>query len=71
MNGYVSPRTGLRFELETGQLTVFGRDGRPLRTVEEHVAEREAAERAAQEQWEKASKLAVKLRELGVDPDAV
>jgi Uma2 family endonuclease len=60
VNGYVSPRTGLRFVRETGQLTVFGRDGRPLRTAEELAAE---AERAA--------KLAAKLRELGVDPDTI
>jgi Uma2 family endonuclease len=71
VNGYVSPRTGLRFALETGQLTVFGRDGRPLRTAEELAAEREAAEREAREQRQKAAKLAAKLRELGVDPDAV
>jgi hypothetical protein len=71
VNGYVSPRTGLRFALETGQLTVFGRDGKPLRTAEELAAEREAAERAAQEQQKRAEKLAAKLRELGVDPDAV
>ena len=64
VNGYVSPRTGLRFALETGQLTVFGRDGRPLRTVEEQVAGREAAERTT-------AKLAAKLRELGVDPDTI
>ena len=57
VHGYVSPRTGLRFALETGQLTLFGRDNRPLRTAEEMAAERE--------------RLAAKLRELGVDPDAV
>ncbi len=78
VNGYVSPRTGLRFALETGQLTVFGRDGRPLRTAEELGAEREAAERTAREQRqradaeaERATKLAAKLRELGVDPDTL
>ncbi len=54
VNGYVSPRTGLRFLLERGQLTVLGRDGHPLRTVEEQVAGREDAERAAQEQRQKA-----------------
>jgi Uma2 family endonuclease len=54
VNGFVSPRTGLRFALETGQLTVFGHDGRPLRTAEELAAEREAAERTAREQQERA-----------------
>jgi Uma2 family endonuclease len=57
VNGYVSPRTCLRFALEMGQLTVFGSDSHPLRTAEEMAAERE--------------KLAAKLRELGVDPDSL
>lgn len=71
VNGYVSPRTGLRFALETGHLTVFGRDNKPLRTAEEQVAEREAAEREAEQQRQKAAALAARLRELGVDPDTV
>ena len=60
VNGLVSPRLGLRFAMALGELTVFGHDGRPLRTAEELAAE---AERAA--------KLAAKLRELGVDPDTL
>jgi hypothetical protein len=44
MNGWVSPRTGLRFVLESGELTVFGRDGRPLRSAAEIAEEREQAE---------------------------
>jgi len=55
VNGYVSPPTGLRFVLDTGNLTLFGSDGRRLLTIEERAAERE--------------RLAAKLRELGVDPD--
>lgn len=71
MNGYVSPRLGLRFVLETGELTVFGRDGRPLRSAAEMALERDEAERRAAEERERAEKLAAKLRELGVDPDKV
>jgi Uma2 family endonuclease len=71
MNGWVSPRLGWKFVLERGELAVFGPDGRQLRTAAEMVAERDAAERAAAEQRERAEKLAAKLRELGVDPDAV
>lgn len=54
VNGYVSPRTGLRFALNKGQLTVSGRDGRQLRTAEEIVAEREEAELAATRQEQRA-----------------
>ena len=63
MNGFVSPRLGIRFELTLGHLTVFAPDGRPFRSPAEVIAERdETAERSA--------RLAAKLRALGVDPDA-
>ena len=71
MNGHVSPRLGLRFVLDTGELTVFGHDGRQLRAPAEIAAERDAAERRAAEEMDRAEKLAAKLRELGVDPDKV
>ncbi|HEY1187138.1 MAG TPA: hypothetical protein VGE74_05740 [Gemmata sp.] len=71
INEHVSPRTGLRFSLDRGQLTLFGRDGKPLRTAGEQVAEREAAEREAEHQRQNATALAAKLRESGIDPDTV
>ena len=71
MNGFVSPRLGFRFVLDTGVLTVFGPDGRQLRTPTEIAAERDAAERKATEAEARAARLAAKLRELGGDPDAV
>jgi Uma2 family endonuclease len=64
LNGWVSPRLGWRFQLDTGELTVFGPDGRKLRDPAEIARERDA-ERA------RAERLAAKLRELGIDPDAV
>jgi len=78
MNGHVSPRLGLRFVLDAGELTVFGPDNRPFRSPAEMAAELDAerqraaaeAARVVQEQ-ERAAKLAAKLRELGVDPDKV
>jgi Uma2 family endonuclease len=97
--GWVSPRLGIRFVIEAGELTVFGPDGRPFRSPAELVAERDAAERAAAEAGRaaaeagraaaeagraaaeaaterdaaerRAANLAAKLRELGIDPDAV
>jgi Uma2 family endonuclease len=68
---WVSPRLGIRFALNTGELTVFGPGGQPFRSPAELAAERDAAERAAAEAKERAAKLAAKLRELGIDPDAV
>lgn len=67
----VSPRLGIRFELDGGYLTVYGPDGRPFLAPADLVAERAAAERAAEEERDRAARLAAKLRELGVDPDAV
>jgi len=64
VNGFVSPRLGVRFALDQGELTLFGPDGRLFRSPAEIAAERDAAER-------RAAKLAAKLRELGVDPDSV
>jgi Uma2 family endonuclease len=78
MNGYVSPRLGWRFVLDKGELTVFGPDGRQLRTPVEIAAERDAAEKRAEverkraeAERQRAERLAAKLRELGIDPDAV
>ena len=64
MNGYVSPRLGIRFAVEPDALAVFGPDGRPFRRPDEVAAERDAAEA-------RAARLAAKLRELGLDPDAL
>jgi Uma2 family endonuclease len=78
MNGHVSPRLGIRFVLGTGDLAVFGPDGRRFLSPAELVAERNTAERLAEEQRQRAEdeakraeKLAVRLRELGIDPNAV
>jgi Uma2 family endonuclease len=78
MDGFVSPRLGVRFEPGEGpdNLVIIGPDGRPLLTYAEVLEERDAAEqraarereRAAQER-ERAERLAAKLRELGIDPD--
>jgi hypothetical protein len=71
MNGHVSPRLGMRFDMKNGELTFIGRDGRPFRTPTEMAAEQQEAERRIAEEKERAAKLAAKLRELGVDPDKV
>jgi Uma2 family endonuclease len=53
-NGYVSPRLGIRFALSSGELTVFGADGRLFLSPADLVAERNAAERTALEQRQRA-----------------
>ncbi len=43
-NGFVSPRVGIRFLLERGQLTVYGPDGRQFKRPDEIAEERDEAE---------------------------
>jgi Uma2 family endonuclease len=78
VNGYVSPRLGIRFELRRGQVAVYHSDGsRFLSYVERGVQAEEArrkaeeATRQAESARDRAARLAARLRELGVDPDAV
>ncbi len=56
-NGWVSPRLGIRFDTGGPAVVVSGPDGERFRTFVEAGA--------------RADRLAAKLRELGVDPDAL
>jgi Uma2 family endonuclease len=81
----VSPRLGVTFVAGGPELVVRGPDGRPFLTFEEVIALRDRAEgravaaerRAAEAEGRavtaegRAAALAAKLRELGLDPDAV
>jgi Uma2 family endonuclease len=78
MNGWVSPRLGIRFDMSGAELRVFRPDNEPFRSHQEleqraTQAEREReAERAAREQAEQErERLLTKLRELGVDPETM
>ncbi len=64
MEGWVSPRLGIRFELEDAELVLARPDGRRFETFVELV-QRADAER------ERAERLAERLRALGVDPASV
>ena len=63
MNGWVSPRAGIRFELSDSDLRILGPDGRPFETYVDVV-------RRAEEERHRAERLAEKLRALGADPEA-
>lgn len=64
MEGWTSPRLQVRFGLSGRNLQLTGPDGTPFAGYLEVVNQRDA-ERA------RADRLAARLRELGVDPDAV
>ncbi len=73
MNGWVSPRLGLRFELRKDWLHIIGADGEEFLMIRERARRQQRAleesQRAAAKAEAERKKLAAKLRELGVDPD--
>ena len=77
MDGWVSPRLEIRFELQGGVLKIIGRDGKPFATYLELVQQRDQAtterDRIAREreaERERSERLAARLRALGEDPEA-
>jgi Uma2 family endonuclease len=62
MNGWVSPRLGIRFVTTEHTLEIYRPDGRKFELFRENVKRAAAAER-------KADALAAKLRAMGIDPD--
>lgn len=59
LEGWVSPRLGVRFELKSGELEIFGRDGRKFATYLELVEQRDREQRektAAQREKETAQR---------------
>jgi Uma2 family endonuclease len=83
MMDWQSPRTGIRFALEDGELVLFRSDGTRFETylelLERAEQERQRAEQErqraeqerqrAEQEYQRAERLAVRLRELGIDPD--
>ena len=87
MAGFVSPRLGIRFEPGDGpdNLRIIRPDGERFKTFQEVDAERnelaqqrdvvarqrDEAARQRDEAARREGRLAAKLRELGIDPDAI
>jgi Uma2 family endonuclease len=67
MNGYVSPRLGIRFDLSGPELVVRDPDGRPFLTCEELAAERDQAEQRAA----RTAELAMKVMRQAATPEEV
>jgi len=77
MNGWVSPRLGVRFELVDGELRLYRPDGTRFATYVELAAQeeqqRQEADKQRQEadnQRQRADRLAAQLRALGIEPEA-
>jgi Uma2 family endonuclease len=78
MEGWISPRLGVRFELGEDGLEIYQPDGEafvsPEELREERDFERQRAEEAvqrAEQESQRAERLATKLRELNIDPDRI
>jgi Uma2 family endonuclease len=71
MAGFQSPRLKIRFEPGDGpdNLKIIGSDGEPFLTYAELVKQRNADRQRAEEQTQRAERLAARLRELGIEPD--
>jgi Uma2 family endonuclease len=68
VQGYVSPRLGIRFDLSGPEMVVFGPDGQPFKTLTQVKAEMEQAQKRAeleQETADQARKRVKRMAELG------
>ena len=78
MEGWISPRLGVRFELGEDGLEIYRPDGEKFISYAELEADRalgrqhlqQEAQRAEQAE-QKSERLAAKLRELNIDPDSI
>ncbi|NJP11844.1 MAG: Uma2 family endonuclease [Leptolyngbyaceae cyanobacterium RU_5_1] len=78
IQGWVSPRLGIRFELEEATLAIYAPNGDRFLTPVELAAQRDQErQRADQERQradqerQRADRLAARLRAMGIDPDTV
>jgi Uma2 family endonuclease len=70
MNGWVSPRLGIRFEWDGGELKLFHPDGERFRTYVELAQAAEAERVRAETERARAERLAAQLRALGIEPES-
>jgi hypothetical protein len=71
ISGWVSPRLGVRFELTEEGLELYRPDGQKFLSYLELEEQRELAAQRAEQQAQRAERLAAKLRELNIDSDSL
>ncbi|MCS7310343.1 MAG: Uma2 family endonuclease, partial [Armatimonadetes bacterium] len=69
MQGWVSPRLGVRFTLEGVELVLYRPDGERFVPYVELRRRWEQAQREVEQERQRAERLAQRLRELGADPE--
>lgn len=70
VDGWRSPRLGVRFDLSSGDLRVIQPDGQPFATYVELVEQKDRERRRAEQERQRAERLAAQLRALGVEPSS-
>ncbi|HLP88140.1 MAG TPA: Uma2 family endonuclease [Nostocaceae cyanobacterium] len=69
IQGFISPRLGVKFEVVEGELQIYRPDGEKFLNYVELEQQRQLAEQQKQLAEEKAARLAERLRAMGVNPD--
>ena len=67
-HNWISPRLGIRFNMQEDTLVIYRPDDRPFLSFIEIDQLRQQAQQETQQARQHAEKLAAKLRELGIDP---
>jgi Uma2 family endonuclease len=70
MDGWTSPRLGIRFDMSGSELKIVGSDGQPFLTYQQLAEEREQTARQRDAERQRSERLAAQLRALGVEPEA-
>lgn len=71
MEGWVSPRLGVRFELGEAGLEIYRPDGQRFLSYAELEEQGELNRQRAEQEAQRAERLAAKLRELNIDPESI
>ena len=71
MEGWISPRLGVRFELGSDGLEIYRPDGQRFLSYAELEEQGELNRQRAEQAVQRAERLAAKLRELNIDPDRI
>ena len=70
MNGWTSPRLGMRFSIADGELVLTGPDGKRFATYVELAVQRDNLAQQRDRERDRAERLEAQLRQLGIEPDA-
>lgn len=70
MDGWISPRLGIRFDLSGDELQIFAPHGTRFLSHQELQQRATDAEQRATDAEQRAAQLAARLQALGIDPDA-